>query len=474
MLQEFLEKEELNKFQILYYLERSTYLSLSRETFINYLQISSFVFNRLIDEIIIDIQRFNLLESLNVIYSGKEIFLETDGTIGADFFLESYVKESICYRMLKSAFLQNCKSLNEFSIEESISYPIAHRSLKKLNKLLSKFCIQINKKFTLQSEEEYELRLFLLEIFVKIEKNEYLFYKNKDSYFIKYQIEKIKLNKISDFEEIRLIHYLNIIEVRIHTGCLQKRMPFANQKIENKELFTFFTRFRLDKVNEIKEVDALAFFYFSHFWLTQAQTNVLIEERSKEALSFLTQLKKEFPLVSQYPEKITNVKQEIEQVYIYLMGVSRYHDEFIPTIDLNYFKENYPKVFQVCSIYIKKLNHKQSVLYSNKNYLLLNYLLIVINNFPVEVLLEPILLNVSFSQGDYYNHFIKQKIESLRKSYSLQYVSIEEAEIILTNNRDIGKKAAKDYIIWPSFPRPVDWENLKRLIKETRKENVNH
>lgn len=480
LLQEFLEKEEHKKFTIIYLLERSPHLSLFKEELLERLEVSSFVLSRLIDSILIDLARFDLSDSMHIIVENYEIILETDGTVSSDILLERYIRDSNRYQLLRASFFQNFKSLNEFSLYNSISYPIVHRSLRELNSFLEDFGIVINKKFQIEGEDELELRLFLTELFYRIEKSDYEFYDTQDDFFIKEQLRGLDLSDKTTFQIEKMTHYLFIVEFRVrHQQFISNTKKYTKKcLVECSENFltlieTFFRRFNLSDFDFKQEVMALKLFYLSYY------PEECFEEFVKEypyvcqgADLLLEHLSKQFPMIVGYEKELAEFEKKVLEIHTYLLGVGLCHDSFVTSINLSYFKESYPDLFSFCRNYIILLNKKIPELYKNRKYLLFNYLLLILNTFPKEAIMETLSIHINFTLGNFYNQFIVGNIRFFEQTGALQVTSAEEADIVLTNSRDLALNSGKEYVAWLSPPRPVDWENLAQLIVNKRQEKM--
>jgi hypothetical protein len=168
LLDNFLAKEEWRKYQLLKKVERSPYFALTKKELSDDLEMSNYVLKSTIDQLVLDLERFGLAKEIHLFVEEPFVQVESTGTANSDTLLENYVKESISFHILLGASLEKFKSLNEFSEKETISYPIAHSTYKKLNHYLKDFELQIDKKFRLTGKSEKNIRLFLTELFARI------------------------------------------------------------------------------------------------------------------------------------------------------------------------------------------------------------------------------------------------------------------------------------------------------------------
>lgn len=487
MLQEFLDKEEYRKYKIIHILERSTNMLALKEDILNKLEISSFIYTRLIETLVFDLEKFGLFNSMKVVINSNELFLETDGTVSSEIILEKYVQDSIKYQMFCTVFTQKFKSLNEFALFYSISYPTAHKSLKELNEDLKKKGMIINKKFQVEGENELELRLFILELFNRVEQETFAVYPIKDKIFIDNQLEQFislhsqkEVDCLTPFQASKTRHYLSIIETRIRQNyILQEISPLVETKLYSLKtnLYTyatnFFTRFLLETNNLFNETSALVLFYATCYSQKNDSLPSNLYPFIKEGYQLLYEgLIEKIERISILEEEVSQFEMEILALHTYLSGVSLDHDSFMSSLNLSYFQETYPQVFYFFLDHIKLLDKKIPELYRHRKFLLLNYILIFLNTFPKEIFMDPVNIHVNFTLGTAYNDFVIDTLGFFSSTGTVKISSLEMADVVLTNSREFGNTTTKEYVIWLSPPRPVDWSNLAQLIVTTRETKI--
>lgn len=97
-------------------------------------------------------------------------------------------------------------------------------------------------------------------------------------------------------------------------------------------------------------------------------------------------------------------------LHFQLLETSSASETIQPEINIQYFQQNYPAALEFCRTYVKQLQKTDAELYKKKKQVLLQYLFLVLDSFPKEILVEPINVYVDFSFGSLYNQFITENL----------------------------------------------------------------
>lgn len=122
--------------------------------------------------------------------------------------------------------------------------------------------------------------------------------------------------------------------------------------------------------------------------------------------------------------------------------------------------------------YVKQLQKTDPELYKKKKQVLLQYLFLILDSFPKEILVEPINVYVDFSFGSLYNQFITENLNFFHLVGAKITTDIASADILLTDSRALGDTYKKECVVWLSPPRPLDWANLGQKIIQKRNEKA--
>lgn len=215
LLDSLLAKEEWRKYQLLKLLERSSYFALTKKELMDHLEISNYVLKSTIEQLIQDIEKYDLSQEIILCLEDPFVQLQITGTASSETLLEKYVEESIGFTILLDAVLGKYKSLNELSEKRLISYPIVYNNFKLLNQYLSPYEIKIDKKFRLIGESEKNVRLFLTELFSRIYKCHYQVFTHTNEHRVLEMQEQLEKSKLTVHQKINLTHYLYIANLRI-------------------------------------------------------------------------------------------------------------------------------------------------------------------------------------------------------------------------------------------------------------------
>ena len=475
MLDSLLAKEEWRKYQLLRQLERSSYFALSKKEIMDHLEISNYVLKSTIEQLIQDLEKYGLAQEIHVFLEEPFVQLEITGTASSETLLEKYVEESIGFNILLRAVLGNFKSLNEFSEKSMISYPIAYNNYKLLNKYLAKYEITIDKKFRVSGENEKNIRLFLTELFSRVYKGRcQIFDQSKDGHI---QAKQMTLEdaKMTIHQRISLQHYLHITNLRIKQRKFVERQTadvLSREAIKQAMEESFFERVPI----ESREAEVIAFLNYYYSRSEELSKNLRLNA-NKQIMTWsknlLTSLIQYFPKLIESPEKYECFLMKSHILHFQLKEVSQASETLQPEINIAYFQQNYPTILEFCRVYVKQLQEKDSELYKKKKQVLFQYLFLILDSFPKDVLVEPINVYVDFSFGSLYNQFITENLNFFHLVGAKIITDVEAADILLTDSRDLGNAYHIDCVVWLSPPRPLDWANLGQKIIQKRTEKSN-
>jgi hypothetical protein len=470
LLAEFLAKEEWRKYQIVKKLERSPYFAIPKKELMEDLGISNYVLKSLIDQLILDLEHYQLAEEIHIFIEEPFLQMEITGTASSESLLEKYVAASTSFQILAGSALGLFKSLNELSEKKMISYPIAHSNYKNLNAYLNQFGMTIDKKFRLTGQSEKNVRLFLTELFARIFKNQQVIYDSADKSLIEAKLATLKISKLTIHQKIKLMHYLYVTNLRIQQKCYvqEQQLAILPADIWLKEIATpFFYRVP----EEWRKAEVTAFFCYygalakevgMTFHLTK---NLQITQWSQ---NLAAQLLQAFPKLRQAQESQADFLSRCNFLHFQLLETSSAYESIQPEINIVYFQQNYPGVLAFCRDYITSIQTVFPTLYQKKKNLLLQYLFLILDTFPKHLLIEAINVYVDFSYGDLYNHFIAKNLDFFQQVGTKITNDIAEADILLTDSRELGEICQRDCVVWLAPPRPLDWANLAQKVIHKR------
>lgn len=467
LLEQFLAKEEWRKYRLIGLLERSPFFSVNKQELMDCLEVSSYVLKGVVEALIYDLKRYQLDQAIQVIFEEPFVQLKISGEANSESLLEYYVKDSLNFQLLCSAFLQKYNSVNDFSVKELVSYPIAYKEYKRLNRFLKENELQITRKFQLVSEDEQNLRLFMTELFSRIFKDELALYTEIDNYLVKQQLRLFPLETFTRYQRIDFMHYSHITDIRIRQNYYIKETtcPVLNEEMQDQLCLPYFFS-RLPDLAASAEKQALVTYYLTRSISLVDQVTVWDETAKDDSQQLIDALTQEFPAVANHPEKLSYFNQRLNFLHVQVSELSSGYESLQPAIDISYFQQNYPEILSFCRQYLEA--KKDTVLYEKKKFVFFNYLLLIVTTFPKESLLHNVKIYTDFYYGELYNQFIEGNLVFFQTAGAMTTNNIEEADILLTDNRALGENSPCEYVVWLSPPRPLDWANLGQKIVQQR------
>lgn len=475
LLDSLLAKEEWRKYQLLKLLERSSYFALTKKELMDHLEISNYVLKSTIEQLIQDIEKYDLSQEIILCLEDPFVQLQITGTASSETLLEKYVEESIGFTILLDAVLGKYKSLNELSEKRLISYPIVYNNFKLLNQYLFPYEIKIDKKFRLIGESEKNVRLFLTELFSRIYKCHYQVFTHTNEHRVLEMQEQLEKSKLTVHQKINLTHYLYIANLRIQQQkYIEKETQDAllGETDIKREMEAPFFRSVPDGFREA-EVTAFLYYYYSR---SEELGNGLRLDKNTQIANWsqnlLDKLVASFPKLRDHSDCNEIFLIRCRFLHFQLLETSSASETIQPEINIQYFQQNYPAALEFCRTYVKQLQKTDPELYKKKKQVLLQYLFLILDSFPKEILVEPINVYVDFSFGSLYNQFITENLNFFHLVGAKITTDIASADILLTDSRALGDTYKKECVVWLSPPRPLDWANLGQKIIQKRNEKA--
>lgn len=475
LLAEFLAKEEWSKYQLLKKLERSPYFAIPKKELMKDLGISNYVLKSLIDQLILDLEHYQLAEEIHIFIEEPFLQMEITGAASSESLLEKYVAASISFQILAGSALGQFKSLNELSEKKMISYPIAHSNYKKLNGYLSKFGMTIDKKFRLSGNSEKNVRLFLTEIFARIFKNLQDCYTSADKSIIETKLATLEKANMTIHQKIKLMHYLYVTNLRIQQERYVEEQQIEllpTEFIKKEEATPFF--YRLPPA--VRTAEAAAYICYYGTFLKEVGMSFHLEKSAKItqwSQNLSQQLLASFPKLQADKASQAEFIARCNFLHFQLLETSAAYESIQPEINIIYFQQNYPGVLAFCRDYLTSIQNVFPELYQKKKNLLLQYLFLILAVFPKHLLLKAVNVYVDFSYGHLYNQFITQNLDFFQQVGAKITTDIDTADILLTDSRELGAICQKDCVVWLAPPRPLDWANLAQKVIQKREAKYN-
>ncbi|MDA3973165.1 helix-turn-helix domain-containing protein [Enterococcus thailandicus] len=466
-MDKLLAKEEWRKYHFLKKLEQSSYFSLPKKELCDQLEISNYVLKSILEQLILDLEKFGLANEIQLQVEDPFIQLEVSGMANSQTLLEKYVEESLCFQLLCGVVKRSYRSANDFSERKLISYPIVYNGCKQLNDYLNSVGLEV-KQFRLTGSDERNIRLFLTELFSRVYKNNFEFYQQSHCIFAQEKYAKLSIESLTMHQRMILKHFVYLTDLRIQQAAYceispSKKRSLVNDVNQNDHFFA-----RVPQKFRENEVEVFLRYYYSRseVFLPRLQ-QVEMPYVNQWSGFLLSALEGDFPSINDYPDKKEIFLLRTKLIHFQLLETSFGVEELQPEINIYYFQQNYPQVLSFCRIYLKKFIKKFPELAGKKKWLFFNYLLLILDSFPKQTLLQVVTIYVDFSFGSLYNRFIIENLSFFQLVGAEVCSSIQEADIVLTDSRELGQNHLKDFVIWLSPPRPLDWANLgERIIKK--------
>lgn len=475
MWQTFLEKNNKRKILFLEYLERARELNLDKKKLQMEMKVSEFVLNSIWEDIEIDLDRFKLSQDLKINVLNGNVILECSGKANSETLARKLAGESLFIQILVSIFNEDSMSLNNFSEQNLVNYPSAHKTLKQLKIYFKKENIEIKKNMVFTANNESHFRLLLVYIFNNLFTNDYSIYdelkvKQIDEYLTQnnHIVAKLRQSQINELK-----HFLLVTMTRTNRGHLMKKNSELNEinklniagqpkfKGSYSDLLNITTQ---NASTKRVEKSHLRGFLMSRGWLKESdsQLPLLVEKLTR---SFINKMSLEFPKGNSILQSSQELKANLIRIHFQVFLFPSTYNEDYKKLDFKFINEVYPNVFHIVQQYMSHLLKEEQIIEKHKYFLFGEYTFLLINLIPQKSLTETVNLYLDFSFGELYNTYIENNLlVFMQVGLVISNKLDETTDIILTNRPDYLLEKRVEYLVWLTPPRVVDWSTLAELI----------
>ncbi|GGC90159.1 helix-turn-helix domain-containing protein [Enterococcus wangshanyuanii] len=449
------------KLAILRILEQQYSFSERKDILCGRLDISQYLLERSILEINEDLKRFELIEAMEIIEQNNEIILFQSVKISSSIVEEYYLKHSLEFTLLKTIFFHQFTSIKKYGEEHGMSRTLVYKIVDRIKKELEQYGIKLSKTFQLVGNE-LRIRQYFTMLYYRI-------YKDSDELYS--QLDIIAVNDLfstlkATYEEINSFylfrHYLLIMLERIK----RKHRYFLSASDPNRLL--------AQKNHVCDEIG---------HWLTQHVngTKKEIEAEIKGIVNNLSIYRIEFcdvdhPAVEPYLVLLqqafqgtpvlrsteSNFCTEVDRILYRHLMITPLIDITLRVMDLEFFHERYPVIFDKCHHFIRQLSEKEFPF--SKKSLFFNLLLTISQQYDKENEKHPINVHVNFTQGEKYNQFIKEQIK-IFDAFSINFHSTVRPDTdLIVSDYLLNTAFSARKLIWLAPPRASDWRNFGNEI----------
>lgn len=454
------------KLSIIQKLEQHYSFSERKDILCEQLNTSQYLLERSVLEINEDLKRFGLIEDMELIEHGNEIILFQGQQTSSSIVEEKYLKYSLEFTLLQTIFLNQFTSIKKYGEKHGMSRTVVYKIVDRIRNELAQYDIKLSKTFQLVGDE-MKIRQYFNMLYYRI-------YKDSDEPYNQSYV--LSVNELFSaikphFEEINTYylfkHYLFVMLERVK----RKRQYFLPSHFHSADF---------DQENTIYQAIAQ--------WSRQT-LNGTTREIESEVRGIISQLSVyliefcdvENKNIEKYTQQLTQLFLEHPELTLtgheFWNNVNRtiYQHKFITPLidltlrvmDLDFFHERYPILFEICHTFIYQLG-KEEFKFSKKS-LFFNLLLELSQQYDQESEKNTINIHVNFTQGEKYNQFIKAQIK-IFDSFSLNFQPVirPNTDLIVSDYLPTTTFSAR-HLIWLAPPRASDWRNFGNEIVQINK-----
>ena len=477
MIHFFLEKADIRKLELLRYLENATSHQALREVVIKDLDVTEFLLNKMVEEINLDFEKYNLDINFKLDASSLGLKLKKNKKCLSNQLEICLVKDSLTFSLIVALFFEEFISINHYAENNFLSYSTVYNKLSDIRAFISKFGFTITKKNKIRGDES-NIRLFFSYIFSKVCNQSLLIYSEEaknNSLNLLQSLEKHREKPFKESEKIRLYHYLNVMFARLsqHNYINNDNFYVRWQYLENNPTVLFLLEEQeknnsgIPKNKQLNEVDELlAYAVAKEFLIVDDYLDNVINQNFKVySYNFMSEVKNKFPDLVLF---IEGNATRIDLIHFNVLNFILPLETELKSPDTKAVTNGFPDYIEFSKNYINEQKNI-SEFWGNHRYFFYKYLLILINGQITKHVDIPIYLYVDFSFGKKYSNLIIDIIKKFTgfqiefQDYVNKQTNLILSDIYFENFPDIYQ------IIWETSPNAKDWEKFVMELEKLRK-----
>ncbi|MBO0446140.1 helix-turn-helix domain-containing protein [Enterococcus ureilyticus] len=454
------------KLSIIRKLEQQFSFSERKDVLCEELNISQYLLEHSILEINEDLKRFELIERIELIEQSNEIVLFQDAQVSSSVVEEKYLKFSLEFTLLRTIFFNQFISIKKYGEKQGMSRTVVYKIIDRIRKELAQYDIKLSKKCQLVGNE-MKIRQYFNMLLYRIYKDSDELYNQSDILSVNELLATIKpyCEEINTFYLFK--HYLFVFLERVRRTpnyFLPNDFQTADFAKENGiyQAIAQWSNQTLNGTN--REIEAEVKGILSQLSVYRIEFCNL---ENKGVQTYQMQLKQQF---LRYPQlKLAGAEfcNDVNWVIYQHLFISPLIDITLRVMDLEFFHERYPIIFDICHTFICQLKEEE-FRYSKKS-LFLNLLLVLSQQYDKESETNTINIHVSFTQGEKYNQFIQAQIQ-IFDSFSINFQPVVRPDTdLIISDYHLKTTFSARTLIWLAPPRASDWRNFGNEIVQVNR-----
>lgn len=475
---QFLDHSEQQKTYLLRFLEQHHAEYLPSQKIMDFLSISNFKLQKLIDEINEDFQEHRETAKLQIKIENKHFIYCPDLTEKDISYLKlTYLEKSYLFLLLQELMIQPT-SIYTFADNFYISKTKAYNVQKELIQILASFNLTI--KGGILIGDEITIRNLLYNIYynfyhgIKEPLSERMDDASKQ-FFLNLTAELSSNLPVTQRLKLFFFLFVNFFRIKAKAPLVEfifSKEPTVSETTHDETISKFFNLFDLAEEIRFHEMNYVKLFFYA-----EKMTDVLPPELSHVNLKNVTKNTKQ--LMNRFNSFFNDKYQvQLEDHYFVKTEMEIYRInlkwEFFPTPvnsfisenQLTYFSEVYPEYYQFLTEYFEK--HITSMDLINRIALMYDYLFAFITFFPIGEISSKIYICIDFSRGVNYSEYIKNNVLRFKSmNIIVQHTLTEDTQLFISDF--LMPNLQCETVVWKEPPSHADWQLLGDLLVKIRR-----
>lgn len=462
---DLLDKTELRKLTLLRHLEDATNLKVNDVEEKASLELSDYLYTKMVTELSDDLKRFYLDGVMQLTHENGMIILAENGQATSELLLRAYLQEAASFLLLDAVVKGELTSLAEFADAHYLGYWVVKSRFRTLRVFLKQWDLGIDNSFHFQGPAQ-QLRLVLTAVYVFVRQRPV----EAATAELTQAVAQFKARpavSLSAYAEMVVRQFLLLAPLAPDATADAAVADLLAPVLPELQPLAAYLASRVPNSDNDGLVQELAVYLVSNqvleLPLAPAVTAPLLQATG--ICDFLTTVTAHFhPAAALQDQLATRCYQLLLAYQVFPLNEYLMRER----VDVGYFQESYPEYFSLVRTFINRQRDQEGLIWRYRVSLFYRLLLILIDLLPLGAVVAPVKVCINFSLGPEYDAYLQRNLKFFTTlNLAFSPVVTSDLDILLT---DVPELAAPELetVVWLQPPRPVDWENLARLLVELR------
>ncbi|MFD1485916.1 helix-turn-helix domain-containing protein [Lacticaseibacillus baoqingensis] len=434
------------------------------------LDLSDYLFNKTVDELITDLHRLHLDDVMRVQHADGQVRLDEDGQATCELLLRAYLQESVSFMLIDALVQGQLTSLAEFADTHYFGYWVVKNRFRAVRKFLSEYRLGIDNAFALTGEAKQK-RLVLTALYVFVCQTQSDLLTPDESKAVAELVKDLNTRSgvaITAYQTMVITHYAGVAKL-VPQACVDQTLtPLL------APLTPLCTQLQA-ALRTLVAGDAAGLVQELVVYLLANQAVVPKPGLDTAAIMQYCGPLPDFATIVQTQLELSGQSHEqLAQRYAQVVLAATVFplDAFLTRqrVDMGFFEGSYPEYFHLVQAFIARQQTVRNCLWQYRISMFYRLFFVLVDTLQLTDLIEPVRICIDFTLGTEYDRYLQRNLQFFTTlNLEFEPVMTADVDILLTDIPELVDSPVET-VVWLQPPRPIDWENLARLLVDLRDE----